>query len=94
MVYGAVKKACQLRDQNHKIRFVGTWSVNNPWLMIEYINMGVDGIVTDRTFHWYNFCWVNLGKGMRSLTNIVHRLGGSLGIRAANRGDNPFSVRE
>lgn len=94
MVYGAVRKACRLRDQNHQFRFVGTWSVNNPWLMIEYIKMGVDGIVVDRTCHWYNFCWVNMGKGLHSLTNIVHHLGGSLGIRPANRDDNPFSICE
>jgi hypothetical protein len=94
MVYGAVRKACKLRDQDHKIRFVGVWSVNNPWLMIEYIKMGVDGIVVDGSFHWYNFCWVNMGKGLHSLTNIVHRLGGSLGVRAATRADNPFSTHK
>lgn len=93
MIYGTVKLACKLRDQNHQIRFVGTWSVNNPWLMIKYIKMGVDGIVVDRRCHWYNFCWVNLGKGIRSLPNLVkHSQWLHLDIRLADRQDNPFAT--
>ena len=92
-VYGAVRKACRLRDERHQIRFVGTWSVNNPWFMKRYIRMGVDGIVADRRFAWYNFCWANLGHGLHSLTRLVRDEGNDLGIRPANRADNPFAIR-
>ena len=91
-VYGAVRQACQLRDEQHQIRFVGTWVVNNPWLMTKYIKMGVDGILVDRRGVWYNFCWANLGNGLRSLTRLVRDQGTKLGIRPANRADNPFAI--
>ena len=91
---GAVKKACKLRDQDHKIRFVGTWSVNNPWLLTRFIKMGVDGIVVDRTFVWYNFSWANMGNGLRTLKGIVRIEGTKLGIRSPNRDDNPFTIHE
>jgi hypothetical protein len=84
--------ACQLRDEQHQIRFVGTWVVNNPWLMTKYIKMGVDGILVDRRCVWYNFCWANLGNGLRSLTRLVRDHGKKLGIRPANRADNPFAI--
>lgn len=93
-VYGAVRKACRLREARHQIRFVGTWSVNNPWFMARYIRMGVDGIVVDRRFVWYNFCWANMGNGLRSLTRMVRDHGNELGIRPASRADNPFAVQE
>jgi glycerophosphoryl diester phosphodiesterase len=91
-VYGAVRRACQLRGAQHQIRFVGTWVVNNPWLMTRYIKMGVDGILVDRRLVWYNFCWANLGNGLRSLTKRVQDQGKKLGIRPANRADNPFAI--
>jgi hypothetical protein len=90
-VYGSVRKACRLRDAQHQIRFVGTWSVNNPWWMTKYIRMGVDGIVVDRRFVWYNFCWSNMGHGLHSLAKILRGQGTSLGIRPAERADNPFA---
>ncbi len=89
-VYGAVRKACRLRRERHQIRFVGTWAVNNPWWMTRYIKLGVDGIIVDRRFVWYNFCWANLGNGLHSLTKLLKEHGEKLGIRAANRDDNPF----
>jgi hypothetical protein len=88
----AVKQACKLRDQDHKIRFVGTWTVNNPLLMTRFIKMGVDAIVVDRAFVWYNFSWANLGNGLRSLTGMVRSRGAKLGIRSPNRDDNPFQI--
>jgi glycerophosphoryl diester phosphodiesterase len=91
-VFGAVSKACRLRDQQHHIRFVGTWTVNNPWLMTRFINMGVDGIIVDRRFVWYNFSFANWGRGLSSLTKIVQKRGEILGIRPANRDDNPFDL--
>jgi hypothetical protein len=91
-VYGAVKKACRLRNEQHQIRFVGTWVVNDPWLMTRYIKMGVDGILVDRRPVWYNFCWANLGNGLHSLTKMVRDRGTKLGIRPANRADNPFVI--
>jgi hypothetical protein len=90
----AIKKACKLRDQDHKIRFVGTWTVNNPLLMTRFIKMGVDGIVVDRAFIWYNFSWANMGNGLRSLTGIVRSKGTKLGIRSPNRDDNPFAIHQ
>jgi glycerophosphoryl diester phosphodiesterase len=90
-VYGSVRQACRLRDAQHQICFVGTWAVNNPWWMTKYIKMGVDGIVVDQRFVWYNFCWANMGHGLHSLTNIVSAKGTNLGIRLANRADNPFA---
>ena len=91
-VYGAVSHACRLKNQQHQIKFVGTWVVNNPWLMTRYVHMGVDGIVVDRHLVWYNFCWGNWGNGLRSLTRLVRVRGETLGIRAANRADNPFAI--
>jgi hypothetical protein len=91
-VYGAVAEACRLRDRQQHIRFVGTWTVNNPWLMTRYIRMGVDGIVVDRRPVWYNFSFANWGSGLRSLTKLISRRGPSLGIRPATREDNPFAV--
>ena len=90
--YGAIRQACQLRDEQHQIRFVGTWVVNNPRLMTKYIKMGVDGILVDRRCVWYNFCWANLGNGLRNLTRLVRDQGTKLGIRPANRADNPFAI--
>ena len=90
--YGAVRRACQLRDEQHQIRFVGTWVVNDPWLMTRYIKMGVDGILVDRRLVWYNFCWANLGNGLHSLTKLVRDQGTKLGIRPAIRADNPFAI--
>ena len=94
LICSSVRKACQLRDRDHKIRFVGTWSVNNPLLMAKFIKMGVDGIVVDRTFVWYNFSWVNMGNGLRTLRAIVHSQGTKLGVRPSNRDDNPFEVHQ
>jgi glycerophosphoryl diester phosphodiesterase len=91
-VYGAVRQACRLRDAQHQIRFVGTWVVNNPGLMTKYIKMGVDGILVDRRRVWYNFCWANLGNGLRSLARLVRDHGKKMGIRPANRADNPFAI--
>ena len=88
-VCDAVKRACRLRDEQHQIRFVGTWVVNDPWLMTKYIKMGVDGILVDRRRVWYNFSWAN---GLRSLTRLVRDRGTKLGIRQANRADNPFAI--
>jgi hypothetical protein len=89
---GAVRQACRLRDEQHQIRFVGTWVVNNPRLMTKYIKMGVDGILVDRRLVWYNFSWANWGNGLRSLTKLVRDKGTKLGIRPANRADNPFAI--
>ena len=93
-IAAAIKKACKLRDQDHKIRFVGTWTVNNPLLMTKFIKMGVDGIVVDRAFVWYNFSWANLGNGLRTLTGVVRNKGIKLGIRSPNREDNPFTIHQ
>jgi glycerophosphoryl diester phosphodiesterase len=93
-VAAAVRKACRLRDEHHQIRFVGTWSVNNPFWLRRYIKMGVDGIVVDRGPVWYNFCWVNWGHGLTSLTHLVRDHGTELGIRPATRADNPFAVQD
>lgn len=90
-VLHAVRRACRLRDQQHRLRFVGTWSVNNPWCMQQYIRMGVDGIVVDRGPVWYNFCWFNWGHGLRSLTRMVRLRGQELGIRLATPADNLFA---
>jgi len=92
-VYETIRKACRLRDERRQIRFVGTWAVNNPWWMTRYIRLGVDGIVVDRRFVWYNFCWANMGNGLRSLTRLLRDKGESLGIRTADRADNPFAIR-
>jgi hypothetical protein len=91
-VHGAVRQACQMRDEQHQIRFVGTWVVNDPWLMTKYIKMGVDGILVDRRRVWYNFCWTSQRNGLRSLTRLVRDQGTTLGIRPANRADNPFAI--
>ena len=91
-VHGAVRKACRLRDTLHQIRFVGVWSVNNPWAIRHFIRMGVDGLVVDRHTVWYNFCMANFGNGLRSLTKTVRDQGNQLGIRAANRDDNVFAT--
>jgi hypothetical protein len=90
-VLHAVRKACRLRDQEHRLRFAGTWSVNNPWCMQQYIRMGVDGIAVDRGPVWYNFCWFNWGHGLRSLTHMVQVRGRQLGIRLATPADNVFA---
>lgn len=90
-VYGSVRQACRLRDQQQQFQFVGTWVVNNPWLLSKYLRMGVDGIVVDRRLAWYNFCWANWGNGLRSLTWLVRIRGTGLGIRPATRADNPFA---
>jgi hypothetical protein len=91
-VHGAVRAACRLRDTQHQIRFVGVWSVNNPWAIRHFIRMGVDGLVVDRHIVWYNFCMANLGNGLRSLTKAVRDEGNQLGIRPANRADNLFAI--
>ena len=91
-VYGSVRKACRLRDEQHQIRFAGTWVVNNPRMMTKYIKMGVDGIDMDRRFVWYNFSWANRGNGLSSLTKLVRDKGTKLGIRPANQADNPFAM--
>ena len=90
----AVRRACRLRDTRHQIRFVGTWSVNNPWWMARYIKTGVDGIVADRGPVWYNFCWADWGHGLRRLVRIVQEKGTRLGIRPATRADNPFAEKQ
>jgi len=92
LAYGAVRRACRLRDEQHQIRFVGTWVVNNPGLMTKYIKTGVDGILVDRRLAWYNFSWANWGDGLRSLTKLVRDKGTKLGIRPASRADNPFAM--
>lgn len=69
------------------------WTVNNPHLIAKFARMGVDGILVDRKFHWYNFSRANPGNGLRSATRIVRDKGTALGIRLANRDDNPFSIR-
>ena len=91
LIHGAVKLACRMRDELHQIRFVGTWSVNNPVLLQHYIKMGVDGIVTDEHAQWYNFSVENAGHGLRSLNRLVRDEGTALGVRAATRADNPFA---
>lgn len=91
LIHGAVKLACRMRDELHQIRFVGTWSVNNPVLLKHYIKMGVDGIVTDAHAQWYNFSVENSGHGLRSLNHLVRNEGAALGVRAATRADNPFA---
>jgi hypothetical protein len=91
VIHGAVKLACRMRDELHQIRFVTTWSVNDPQLMRHYINTGVDGIVADEHARWYNFSLANSGHGLRSLMEIVRDDGAKLNIRPANRADNPFA---
>ena len=91
LIHGAVKFACRMRDELHQIRFVGTWSVNDPTLLKHYIKMGVDGIVTDEHARWYNFSLANSGHGLRSLNHLVRDEGAALGVRAATRADNPFA---
>jgi hypothetical protein len=91
LVAPAVRKACRLRDTQHRLCFVGTWSVNNPFWMDRYIHMGVDGIVADDRAVWYNYCWINQGHGLNTLARLVHERGTKLGIRLATRGDNPFA---
>ena len=92
-VWFDVKQACQLRDEYHEIRFVDTWTMSNPHLIIKYIKVGLDGVMVDRKFHPYNFSWANLGNALHSATRLVHDKGTALGIRLANRNDNPFSIR-
>jgi len=92
-IWFSVKKACRLRDEDHRIRFVLTWTINDPYLITKFIKAGVDGILVDRKFHPYNFSLANQGNGLRSLTRIVRDKGRALGIRPANRDDDPFSIR-
>lgn len=89
-IFWALKKACRMRNRDHAFCFVGTWTVNNPVLMKRFIRLGVDGILSDRKFLWYNFSWENIGHGLRSLARIVKKDGPRLGIRLATQGDNPF----
>jgi len=86
----ALHKACRMRERDHQFCFIGTWTVNNPVLMRRFIRVGVDGILADRKFVWYNFAFENLGHGLHSLQKLVHKDGAKLGIRAATREDNPF----
>jgi hypothetical protein len=93
-IRSAVRRGCELRDQKHELRLVGTWTVNNPRLMKKYIKMGVDGILVDDSFIWYSFSWRNMGDGLKSLHEIVSNDGLRFGIRLANRTDNPFAIPE
>ena len=93
-IWFSVKKACRLRDEDHRFRLVLTWTIDDPYLMTKFIKAGVDGILADWKFHPYNFSWANLGNGVRSLRRIVREKGTALGIRLANRDDNPFSIRD
>jgi len=90
-IYWALHKAWHMRAQDHCFGFIGTWTVNNPMLMRKFIRMGVDGILADRKFRWYNFSWHNMGDGLLTLKTIVRDQGAQLGIRPATREDNPFS---
>jgi hypothetical protein len=81
-----------MRDEQHQIRFVGTWVVNDPWLMTKYIKLGVDGILVDRQRVWYNLSWTSFRNGLSSLTRMVRNKGTKLGIRTADRADNPFAL--
>lgn len=89
-IRSAVRKGCQLRDSGHQLRFVGTWTVNNPHLMKKYIKMGVDGILVDKSFIWYSFSWANMGNGLKSLHKIVSKDGPHFELRLANQNDSPF----
>ena len=86
----ALHKACKMRARDHKFCFVGTWTVNNPMLMKRFIRVGVDGILADRKFVWYNFSFETMGHSLRSLSKLVQKDGPKLGVRAATRADNPF----
>jgi hypothetical protein len=86
----ALHKACAMRKRDHQFCFVGTWTVNNPVLMKRFIRVGVDGILGDRKFVWYNFSFENLGHGLHSLVRLVQNHGAELGVRPATRADNPF----
>ena len=60
--------------------------------ILDAFENGVDGILVDRRRVWYNFSWTSLRSGLRSLTRLVRDQGKNLGIRPANRADNPFAI--
>ncbi len=82
----SIQEACALRDQEHKIRLVITWTVNSPRQMTKYIKLGVDGMISEKSGHFYN-----PGKGIKSLVKLVEEHGQELGIRKATRKDDPFA---
>jgi hypothetical protein len=86
----ALHKACNMRVRDHRFCFIGTWTVNNPMLMKRFIRVGVDGILADRKFIWYNFSFEGLGHGLLTLRKVVQKDGAKLGVRMATRADNPF----
>jgi hypothetical protein len=83
----SIARACELRAKAGKIRFVATWTVNDVGLMTQFIRIGVDGIIVDRSPPFYN-----RGIGLSGLVDLVRRQGARLGIRNATRQDNPFAV--
>ncbi len=87
-VWPSIKQACALRDNEGKIRLVITWTVNSPRLMKRYIKLGVDGMISEKSGHFYN-----PGRGIKSLVTLVGEHGEELGIRKATRADNPFYTR-
>ena len=61
--------------------------MNDVGLMTQFIRIGVDGIIVDRSPPFYN-----RGIGLSGLVDLVRRQGARLGIRNATRQDNPFAV--
>lgn len=74
----SIERACEFCAETNKIRFVNAWTVNNVLKkdMEEYINIGVDGIITDK---------------IKKLHLIVKDTKFKHIIRLAKRSDNPFN---
>lgn len=80
-----ITAACALRDQKHQIRLVLTWTVNSRRQMEKYIKLGVDGMISEKSGHFYN-----PGGGFKKLAALVRDRGPELGIRPATRADDPL----
>ena len=83
----SIEQACALRASHGAIRFVATWTVNDPQAMARYIAMGVDGMIVDTSPPFYN-----PGVGISALTSLMEHDGERLGVRKAVRSDDPFAA--
>ncbi len=72
----SIERACEYRAAHNNIKFIYSWTINNETLMQEYINIGLDGMITDK---------------VPILRNIVLNSKNQTVIRMATRSDNPFN---
>ena len=81
----SIERACVLRAEAGKLKFVYVWTVGDPDKMREYIRIGVNGVIPGKSPSHFD------PSSIAILRDIINEQEFRPKVRLARRSDNPFT---